>query len=102
MFEGLSNTQIWLIMAGVAVVAFLAGRWGASTSSEAIERRHIAEEQAARDFARLSGTTRTEVDRLVGAGKMIEAIKLIRAELNTGLYEAKQVADLRRRSRSLG
>ena len=100
MFDGLSVIQTWLFIVGVAVIAFIAGRRSASASPEALERRRIAEEEAARNFARLSSATRAEVDRLLADRKTVDAIKLIRAELNTGLYEAKQIVDRRKRSAS--
>jgi len=102
MFEGLSDSQIWMLIAGVAVVAFMAGRRSAKVSPESFELRLKAEQEAAQNFSRLSGAMQREVDRLLADGKMIEAIKLIRAELNTGLYEAKQVVDQRKRSMSPG
>ena len=101
MFDGLSVPEA-LLLISVALAAFIAGRLSARNSPEALESRRIAEEQAARNFTRLSTTTRTEVDRLLAEGKTVEAIKLMRAELNTGLYEAKQIADQRKRSASLG
>ena len=100
MLEGLSITEIWLLI-GVAVAAFIAGRLSARHSPEALERRRLAEEEAARNFTRLSTTTRAEVDRLLTDGKTVEAIRLMRAELNTGLYEAKQIIDQRKRAASL-
>ena len=98
MFDDLSVTEIWLLI-GVAVAAFIAGRFSARHSPEALERRRIAEEEATRNFTRLSTTTRAEIDRLLADGKTVEAIRVIRAELNTGLYEAKQIVDQRKRSR---
>ena len=98
MFDGLSDMQMWLLILGVAVAAFVAGRRSASASPEALERKRAAQEEAAKTFTRLSTTTRAEVDRLLAEGKTVEAIKLMRAELNTGLYEAKQVVDQRKRS----
>jgi ribosomal protein L7/L12 len=99
MFDDLSVTQIWLI-AAVAVAAFILGRMTAGSASERARSKLIAEQEASRNSARLSSVTGAEVDRLLADGKMIEAIKLIRAELNTGLYEAKQIVDLRKSLRN--
>jgi regulator of protease activity HflC (stomatin/prohibitin superfamily) len=101
MFDGLSVPES-LLLISVALAAFIAGRLSARQSPEALERKRITEAEAARNFTRLSTTTRAEVDRLLAEGKTIEAIKLMRAELNTGLYEAKQIADQRKRAASLG
>jgi ribosomal protein L7/L12 len=98
MFEDFSTLQIWLLIAGAAVIGFQAGRMSGSASPEARARyKHIAAEEAARDFARLPATAQAEIDRLTAAGKTVDAIKLIRAALNTGLYEAKQIVDQRKR-----
>lgn len=98
MFDGLTDMQMWLLIVGVAVAAFVVGRLSTSASPEALERKRIAHEEAARNFKRLQKHTQAEVDALVADRKMVAAIKLIRAELNTGLFEAKQIVDLRKRS----
>ena len=94
MFDDLTATQIW-ISAAVAVAAFILGRVSVGSPSERARSTLMAEEEASRTYARLSSSARAEVDRLLADGRMIEAVKLIRAELNTGLYEAKQAVDLR-------
>jgi ribosomal protein L7/L12 len=38
----------------------------------------------------------------MAVGKIIEAVKRIRIVLNTGLYEAKQIVDERRRTSARG
>ena len=98
MFDVLSDWQMWLLIIGVAIAAFLAGRSSANASPEAHERKRLAQEEAARNFKRLSKATQARVDSLLAERKTIDAVKLIRAELNTGLYEAKQIVDLRKRS----
>lgn len=101
MFDVFSDMQMWLLILGIAVAAFVAGRLSASRSPEALAHKRLTEEEAARNFTRLSTATRGEVDRLLADGKTVEAIKLMRAELSAGLYEAKQIVDQRKRSASL-
>jgi hypothetical protein len=101
MFDDLL-AQLWLLIAGIAIGAigaFIAGRTSVSIPPEALARyERIAEEEAARYFTRLSDSTQAEVDRLLVARKTAHAIKLIRAELNVGLYDAKVIVDQRKRS----
>lgn len=101
MFEAFTETQIWLLLAGAAAAGFSAGRMSSSAPPEAQERyKRMAQEAAAQDFARLSPAAQAEVDRLAAAGQTFDAVKLIRAALNVGLYEGKQVVDLRKRASS--
>jgi ribosomal protein L7/L12 len=101
MFESFTDLQIWLVLAGAAAVGFCGGRLSASASPKAHERyERLAQEAAAADFARLSPAAQAEVDRLAAQGKIFDAVKLIRAALNVGLCESKQIVDLRKRTSS--
>jgi hypothetical protein len=101
MFEDLSSLHIWLLIVGAGMIGFCAGRLSRGASLEDWARyKRVREEEAARDFARLSAAAQAEVDRLIGARKTAEAIKLIRAALYVGLYEAKQIVDQRKRAGS--
>ena len=96
MLEGLSELQVALMLVGAAAVGFCAGRFGAGASPDQAHYKRLSQEAAAQDFARLSPAAQGDVDRFVAEGRAIEAVKLVRAALNTGLYEAKQIVDLRR------
>lgn len=103
MFEDLSSFQIWLIVAATFGTGFALGRSTADASSAS--RTHITRlirEEASRNFAQLSSDTQAEVDRLAAEGKIIDAVKLVRVALNTGLYEAKQIVDQRKRAATAG
>jgi hypothetical protein len=100
MFEGLSETEIWLLFAAAIAVSFYWGRaTGGSTEAQA-QRRELARTAAEEDFRRMPAAQQSEVDRLVAAGRIIDAVKLIRATLHLGLYEAKHIADLRKSHRT--
>lgn len=96
MLEGLSGFQVLLLLIGAAAAGFYVGRMNLGQSHDQARHKRLAQEAATQDFARLSPATQGEVDRFVAAGETIDAIKLIRAALNTGLYEAKQIVDLRK------
>jgi len=99
MFEDFSSFQIWLLIAAAFAAGFYLGRSSsdASSSSRAQTKRLIREE-AARGFGQLSTAQQAEVNRLAAAGEIIDAVKYVRMALNTGLYEAKQIIDERRRN----
>jgi ribosomal protein L7/L12 len=97
MLESLSEAQVWLLFAAAIAAAFYLGRVTAGGPPQARARLHqLARVAAAEDFRRLPAERQAEVDRLVAAGKIIDAVKLIRATLDLGLYEAKQIVDLRK------
>jgi ribosomal protein L7/L12 len=97
MFEHVSEAQIWILFAAAVAIAFYWGRASAGHPAEARARlMQLARAAAAEDFRRLPDDRQAEVDRLIAAGKIVAAVKLIRATLGVGLYEAKQVVDLRK------
>ncbi len=90
----------WLLLAGVAYVAFMIGRStaGPRESVEAREMRRMNEKQAAADaFAALSPDVRSDVDRLLMDKQVIQAIKVIREHTGMGLKDSKLAADQRRK-----
>lgn len=96
--QDLDPTGGWLILAAAAYIAFMAGRASAGRreSPEEREMRRMREgERAADAFASLSPSVQTDVDRLLAAGKKIEAIKLIREQTGMGLKESKEAAEQR-------
>jgi ribosomal protein L7/L12 len=98
LFDGFTAFQIWLIIAAVFAAGIYVGRISADASpASRAHLKRLAREEAARNFAGLSRDTQAEIDRLATQGKIIDAVKLVRKALNTGLYEAKQIVDQRRR-----
>lgn len=97
--NALEPIQIWLLMAAVAYVAFMAGRASANGGDkESRESRALLQQQSAeRIFSELSVSNREHVDRLVRDGKTIEAIKSIRMSAGVGLRDAKRAVDWRKR-----
>jgi hypothetical protein len=96
MFQDLSTMEIWLLIAWAAVIGFYAGRRSAVPSEVRARAKLMAQEEAAQGFARLTPDSQAEVDRLLGEGRTVEAVKLIRAALSTDLYTAKQIVDQRK------
>jgi ribosomal protein L7/L12 len=97
MFDGFTDFQIWLIIVGVFAAGIYIGRVTADASSGSrAHLKRLAREEAVRNFSELSRDTQAEIDRLTADGKIIDAVKLVRKALNTGLYEAKQIVDQRR------
>ena len=98
-------TQFWLLLASVAGIAFLFGRATAGggdngfgqSRSERLQREHEAADMT---FSSMSASKQAEVDRHLSNGKVIEAIKTIRAETGAGLRDAKLAADHRREGAS--
>jgi ribosomal protein L7/L12 len=102
MFDGMTEREIWMLLLAAIAVAFYLGRVSAGGSAETRARdRRVTQETAAVDFARLPQDTQSEVDRLLSAGKTIEAVKVVRQTLSTGLYEAKQIIDARKAGRAI-
>lgn len=92
------SIEQWLVIAVVAWAAFMIGRASAGRreSPEEREMRRMREGESAADaFASLSPSVQTDVDRLLAAGKKIEAIKLIREQTGMGLKESKDAAEHR-------
>lgn len=96
--DNLDQTQFILLLASVAGVAFIIGRATAGgASSEAREERRMNQQmEAERLIASLTPAVQQEVDEKLKAGKLIEAIKIIRENTGAGLRDAKIAADLRR------
>ena len=95
--------QFWLLLASVAGIAFILGRATAGNRDSGFgqsrsERLHREHETADMAFSSMSTSKQAEVDRLLSNGRLIEAIKIIRAETNAGLREAKLAADHRRKA----
>ncbi len=97
--QNLDPLQIWLLMAAVAYLAFMAGRATANSGDkESRESRALrTEENAERTFSGMTASTREEIDRLLHDGKIIAAVKIVRENSGLGLREAKQAVDWRRR-----
>ncbi len=92
--------QNLLLLFAVAAIAFYVGRM--STGSVADRERYKAFDRdlAQQNLSRLSSETRSDVERLIGEGQIIEAVKACRAELNIGLREAKLMVDALKAARS--
>lgn len=97
--QNLDPLQIWLLMAAVAYIAFMAGRATANRGDkESRESRALRQQESAeRTFSEMSESNREEVDRLLRDGKTIEAIKTVRASAGLGLRDAKLAVDWRKR-----
>lgn len=96
--DTIDQTQMIILLASVAGVAFIVGRATAGgISSEERAARQMRERQEAEQlFSSLSPTVQQEVDERLKAGKLIEAVKMIREKTGAGLREAKRAADIRR------
>lgn len=97
--NNLDPLQIWLLMAAVAYIAFMAGRatarkgGGESREAKALRIQGSAENA----FSSLTPSIAADVDRLLNDGKTIEAIKVMREHTGLGLKESKQAIDWRKR-----
>ncbi len=98
--ENLEPLQIWLLMGAVAYIAFMAGRATANKGDkESREARAFRiQENAESLFSSLTGSTVEEVDRLIGNGKIINAVRVVRENTGAGLKDSKDAVDWRRRS----
>lgn len=93
-----SPSEWALIAAATFVFGWLLGRGSASSRDEGKEGRQALERQSAEAaFASLPAETQQEADRLIGARKYIEAIKLVRDHSSLDLRSAKLAIDERRR-----
>jgi len=97
--QNLDPLRIWLLMAAVAYIAFMAGRATANKGdTESRESRALRQQESAeRIFSEMSVSNREEVDRLLRDGKTIEAIRSVRTSAGLGLRDAKLAVDWRRR-----
>ena len=99
--QNLEPYQIWLLMAAVAYVAYLFGRASMRREpdySESRETRRLRSEADAESlFSSIAASKQGEADRLLGDGKFIDAVKLIREETGAGLKQSKEAADRRKR-----
>lgn len=97
MLEDLSTLEALALIAAVAVVMFQIGRMSASGESpmdrdaRRMQERLNAEEQ----FNALQPEVQEQIDALVQAGKVIEAVKVIREATGLGLRDAKLIVDAR-------
>ncbi len=94
--ENFEPYQIILLMIAVAYVAYLFGRASAGDGEGREERRLREAHDAERIFSALDASKQSEVDRLLVDGKIIAAVKQIRAASGLGLKDAKITADWRR------
>lgn len=91
--------QLWMLMAAVAYIAFLIGRATARRSASDGSQDHFFRQQVAEEtFNSLPLSKREEVDRLLRAGKLISAVKVVREETNAGLKDSKAMVDGRKRT----
>ncbi len=97
--NALEPLQIWLLMAAVAYIAFMAGRATANSGDkESRESRALrVQESAERTFSEMTSSTKDDVDRLIRDGKKIDAIRLVREHSGLGLRDAKLAVDWRQR-----
>ena len=88
----------------VAAVGFILGRWskrgGPVRQRQVITRAHRPADATHRATkhqpnaaAELSANARQEVEQLLGRGKLIAAIKVVRADLGLGLKDSKDLID---------
>lgn len=100
MLEGLSGQDVLGLLAATAALFFYFGRATAKASRGAQAKAQRFDQQSAADaFAGLPTTTQTQIDQLIAARKTIDAIKAVRTASGLGLYEAKQIVDLRKSER---
>lgn len=86
----------WLLLAFVAWLFFMIGRTTAQRGTESREARAVREnEEIAAATAQVSQSTWDEIDRLTGAGKKIEAIKVLREASGLGLKLSKEAVERR-------
>ena len=97
--ENLDPLQIWLLMAAVAYIAFMAGRaTSRRDTGESREMKALRIQQAADEaYSGLTSSSQEEVDRLIRDGKIIQAVKVVRENTGFGLKESKDTVDQRRR-----
>lgn len=98
--EDFGALEIFAVAIGAAYLGYLigrAGRGGEGVRESREERRMRQQIEAERLFSALSPQKQEEADRLLTAGRTIEAVKIIREESGTGLRDAKITADHRRR-----
>lgn len=94
MFDNMSGeTPLLLLVATLAFAAYLMGRRAGSGRRDRVGQGGPA---PATVFEALPKDKQAEVDRLIAARKLIEAIKLVRDIADLELYDAKQVVDWRR------
>jgi ribosomal protein L7/L12 len=92
MNELLSDMPGWGWIGAALVIGFIVGRMSAGGGSgETPEQRRQTTET---NLARLSPGARAGVDSALARRNKIEAVKIVRAELNTGLRDSKDVVDL--------
>lgn len=95
--ENLDPVQIWLLMAAIAGVAFIAGRASAGGNSlDNAEEQMRRRQESERLFASLPPEVQQDVDDRIQRRKTVEAIKIVQEHSGVGLKEAKQAIDERR------
>lgn len=94
--EALDSQQLWLLIAAVAVGAFMLGRMTGGESPEDRAARRMQERQEIENaFANLSPDVQQEIDALIARRKKIEAIKRFREATGRGLKESKDAVEHR-------
>lgn len=97
MLDGLTGEDVLGLLLATAAISFCLGRTTAKMRVGIMaETKRINRQSATDAFADFPQETQTEVDRLVAAGKTIDAVKAVRKASGLGLYEAKQIVDLRK------
>ena len=97
--------QLWLLIAAVAYIAFIVGRASGrhgATAGEREQDKFLRQQQAEVTFKSLGVSKREEVDRLLEAGKIIAAVKVVREETGGGLKDSKAVVDGRMQALKAG
>ena len=93
--ENLDPMGRWLVLAVVAWVAFMIGRFTAGRGGDPLARKLADEQEIAAATATLSPSVWADVDRLLSEKKKIEAIKVLREASGLGLKLAKDAVEQR-------
>lgn len=96
------STEAWIVIAIVAVAAFILGRNSASGGEDKAEREMRARQDAENAWTQLSPDVQAQVEAHIQAGKTIEAIRLVREATGMGLKQAKQIVDARKAAMGMG
>ena len=91
--------QTTLLMIAIAAIAFYVGRMSTGTPEDRARYKAWERREADENIARLSSEARAKIDVLVDRGRLIDAVKLCRGDLDLSLKEAKAVIDRLRAAR---
>lgn len=98
LFFGPDSPVSSIVILGIIAAVILYTKGGASPATrakKAAERENIRD-AAERNLRKLSGSTRTALEKLLAEDRIIEAVRDVRAATGLGLKEAKDVVDLLR------